>query len=266
MCRWIAYTGQPAYLERFLIEPRRSLVAPSKRCREAVNETNADGYGVGWYGAREKPGVFRDVRPAWGDENLTSLAHQISSRLFLAHVRASTGTATSRANCHPFAVGKWLFMHNGQIGGWEKVRRQVEQAIPDDLFEHRTGTTDSEALFLMMLGHGLADDPLDAVRLTTGAVEAMMQRASVACPLRFTAAYTDGRSLFAVRYASDGKPPSLYTRRRKDGSVLIVSEPLDEALESWVPVPPQSYVTVRDGAISCVPFTVQRAWPRRAAA
>ena len=31
-------------------------------------------------------------------------------------MRAATGTATSRANCHPFAHGQHLFMHNGQVG------------------------------------------------------------------------------------------------------------------------------------------------------
>ena len=243
MCRWIAYLGAPVYLEQFLVEPRRSLVAQARRCREALTQTNGDGFGVGWYGSRERPGVYRDIRPAWGDENLTSLAHQISSRLFLAHVRASTGTATSRANCHPFVVDNWLFMHNGQIGGWDKVRRQVEQAIPDDLFEHRSGTTDSEALFLMMLGNGLAADPEGAARRTLGQVEAMMQRAGVTCPLRFTAAFSDGRKLYALRYASDQEPPSLYTRRGSDSTAtLVVSEPLDEAAEGWQPVPAQSFL------------------------
>lgn len=255
MCRWIAYLGAPVYLEQFLVEPRRSLVAQSRRCREAATETNADGFGVGWYGNRERPGVFRDVRPAWGDENLMSLAHQINSRLFLAHVRASTGTATSRANCHPFSVGNWLFMHNGQVGGWDKVRRQAEQAIPDTLFEHRSGTTDSEALFLMMLGHGLMQDPMRAARRTLADVEAMMSRAGVPCPLRFTAAFTDGQKLYAVRYASDGKPPSLYTKTAADGSVLVVSEPLDEAAEGWQPVPAQSFLTIENGHITHQPFT-----------
>lgn len=67
MCRWIAYLGAAVYLEQFLIEPRRSLVAQARRCREAVTETNGDGFGVGWYGSRARPGVFRDIRPAWGD-------------------------------------------------------------------------------------------------------------------------------------------------------------------------------------------------------
>ena len=256
MCRWIAYLGAPVYLEQFLVEPRRSLVAQARRCREAVTETNGDGFGVGWYGSRARPGVFRDIRPAWGDENLMSLAHQIDSRLFLAHVRASTGTATSRANCHPFVAGDWLFMHNGQIGGWDKVRRQVEQTIPDDLFQYRSGTTDSEALFLMMLGNGLADNPEAATRRTLADVETMMVRAGIECPLRFTAAFTDGTTLYAVRYASDGKPPSLYVKERAGnaGSILIASEPVDEDNTTWRPIPSGSFMTVRAGSAVCQPF------------
>jgi predicted glutamine amidotransferase len=32
--------------------------------------TNGDGFGVGWYGAHETPGVFRSTEPAWNDRNL----------------------------------------------------------------------------------------------------------------------------------------------------------------------------------------------------
>lgn len=254
MCRWIAYLGAPVYLEQFLIEPRRSLVAQSRRCREAVTETNGDGFGVGWYGSRERPGIFRDIRPAWGDENLMSLAHQISSRLFLAHVRASTGTATSRANCHPFSAANWLFMHNGQVAGWEKVRRQIEQSIPDELFEHRSGTTDSEALFLAMLGNGLSTDPKGAASWTLADVEATMERSGVQQPLRFTAAFTDGETLYAVRYASDGKPPSLYVKSTDDGDVLVASEPVDEDGTDWSAVPADSFLTISEGRVDCRPF------------
>src|SRR5881394_4000627 len=87
MCRWLAYLGEPVFLEDFVSKPCQSLIAQSRHCREAKSEVNADGFGIGWYGEREKPGLFRDVRPAWSDENLTSIAHQIRSKLFLAHVR-----------------------------------------------------------------------------------------------------------------------------------------------------------------------------------
>ncbi|MBP0575268.1 class II glutamine amidotransferase, partial [Mycobacterium tuberculosis] len=83
------------------------------------------------YGDRSEPGLYREVLPAWSDENLKHLVHQIRSPLFFAHVRAATGTATTRANCHPFAHGRHLFMHNGQIGGYGRVRRRLEQRLPD---------------------------------------------------------------------------------------------------------------------------------------
>ena len=154
MCRWLAYLGEPVFLEDFVSKPCQSLIAQSRHCREAKSEFNADGFGIGWYGEREKPGLFRDVRPAWSDENLLSIAHQIRASLFLAHVRAATGTATSRANCHPFAVGRHMFMHNGQVGGCQAIRRRLEALIPDELYNARVGTTDTEALFLIALATG----------------------------------------------------------------------------------------------------------------
>ena len=255
MCRWVAYQGEPVFLEEFVSRPCQSLVAQSRHCREAKTEVNADGFGLGWYGERERPGVFRDIRPAWSDENLLSLAHQIRSRLFFAHVRASTGTATTRANCHPFTHGAWLFMHNGQIGGYDRIRRRVETAIPDDLFTHRAGTTDSEAIFLLMLAFGLDRDPVRAVAQTLTLIENEMRRAGITEPLRFTSAFTDGCKLYAVRYASDRQPPTLYTRVCSEiAGTLVVSEPLDDGSGNWTAVPPQSFVTVTSEQIAITAF------------
>jgi predicted glutamine amidotransferase len=255
MCRWVAYLGSPIFLEEFVSRPSQSLVAQSLHCHEAKVPVNADGFGLGWYGERHKPGVFRDVRPAWSDENLLSIAHQIRSRLFMAHVRASTGTATTRANCHPFVVEHRLFMHNGQVPHWETLRRRIESAIPDALFQHRAGTTDSEALFLLMLANGLADDPLGAAASTLAFVEAEMRRIGVTEPLKITAAMTDGDVLTAIRYSTDGNPPTLYTKScSPDGGTLVASEPLDNVRDGWTAVPAQSFVTVSAGSVTVVPF------------
>jgi len=259
MCRWVAYQGKPVFLEEFVSRPCKSLVAQSRRCQEAKTEVNGDGFGLGWYGERPKPGVFRDIRPAWSDENLLSLAHQIRSPLFFAHVRASTGTATTRANCHPFTHGPWLFMHNGQIGGYDRIRRRIDMAIPDELFCHRSGTTDSEAIFLLMLANGLERDPITAIRRTLSTMEAEMQRANVSEPLRFTSAFTDGRTLYAIRYASDLQPPTLYTRVCDEiAGTLVVSEPLDDGRSGWIAVPPQSFVTITHGRIAVTEFAHER--------
>lgn len=243
MCRWIAYVGADVFLENFVSLPRQSLVAQSQHARESRTDVNGDGFGLGWYGERPRPGIFRDIRPAWSDENLLSVAHQIRSRLFFAHVRASTGTASTRANCHPFSVGSWLFMHNGQIGGYNRIKRRIEQEIPDELYAHRHGTTDSEAIFLLMLANGLDDDPNAAVCRTLAVVEQHMASAGIEEPLRFTAAFTCGGTVHAIRYATDDQPPTLYTQSLPDGrGTLVVSEPLDDVRDGWTAVPPQHFV------------------------
>jgi glutamine amidotransferase len=260
MCRWVAYLGEPIFLEEFVTTPRQSLLVQSRNSREAKNAVNGDGFGLGWYGEREEPGLFRDVRPAWSDENLLSLARQIKSRLFFAHVRASTGTATTRANCHPFHYGNWMFMHNGSIGGWDRVRRKVEMAIPDALFVHRQGTTDSEVIFLLMVANGLEADPKRACAATMRFIAEVMRGADVGEPLRVTAALSDGQRVYALRHASDTTPETLYVRdRRSSVGTLIVSEPLDDGRDDWKAVPPQSFVTLGPDGLAIDPLRIDAA-------
>ena len=115
MCRWLAYTGAEVFLEQLIFEPENSLARQSLSAQHTNWTTNGDGFGVGWYGTRDEPVLFRDVLPAWNDSNLRNVSAQIQSGLFFAHVRASTGASTSRTNCHPFRYGPWLFMHHRTI-------------------------------------------------------------------------------------------------------------------------------------------------------
>ena len=93
MCRWIAYRGDTIALESYVTEPKHSLVSQSIRALQATASTNGDGFGLGWYGDHPEPGLYRDLRPAWADENLRYLCRHIRSHLFFAHVRSSTGTS-----------------------------------------------------------------------------------------------------------------------------------------------------------------------------
>ena len=78
-----------------------------------------------------------------------------------------------------------------------------------------------------------------------------MRAAGETEPLRVTATFTDGDKIYAVRYASSGKPETLYTRQRRDNSGrLLVSEPLDDGRDDWLAVPPQSFVTVTRQQVS----------------
>lgn len=254
MCRFLAYSGAPVFLEDLVAAPCHSLIHQSLHAAEAKTGTNGDGFGVGWYGDRPEPGQYREVRPAWSDENLLSIARQVRSSLFFAHVRAATGTATTRANCHPFAHGRHLFMHNGQIGGYGLIRRRLEGLIPDSLYAARVGTTDSEALFLLVLARieaGMA--PAAALAAALGDALALMQQAGTTEPLRCAAAISDGETIHAVRWASDGKPPSLYVCQRPD-SVVVASEPVDAARECWQPLAGSALVTVKAGKVTLAPF------------
>jgi predicted glutamine amidotransferase len=173
----------------------------------------------------------------------------VRSRLFFAHVRASTGTSTTRANCHPFVHGRHLFMHNGQIGGYPRLKRRLEALIPDELYDRRVGTTDSEAIFLLALAHGLEDDPVAAMARTLKMIRGLMNDAGIDEALRFTAAFTDGESLFAYRWACDGQPPTLYFREA-EGGLLVVSEPIDDKARGWREVPKGCSLVARGDTVT----------------
>lgn len=256
MCRFLVYSGVPVFLEDLVAAPCHSLIHQSLHAEETKTGTNGDGFGLGWYGERAEPGLYREVRPAWSDENLLSIARQVRSSLFFAHVRAATGTATTRANCHPFSHGRHLFMHNGQIGGYGLIRRKLESLIPDALYGARVGTTDSEALFLLALAR-IADgfSPGDALAWALCEALSLMQAAGIREPLRCAAAIADGETVHALRWSSDPKPPSLYLCDRGD-SVVVASEPVDAARDCWQALPCNTLVTISAGAVSTTRFEV----------
>jgi predicted glutamine amidotransferase len=71
MCSSVAYFGNPIHPEALLYDTPHSLVEQSRSDRLAGGQPNADGVGLGWYGERETPGLYRSVAPAWGDRTCT---------------------------------------------------------------------------------------------------------------------------------------------------------------------------------------------------
>ena len=214
MCRWLAYSGSPVHLDELIYKPQNSLVVQSKHSRLGAETTNGDGFGVGWYGSLDTPGVFRSTEPAWNDRNLRELsAHAASGRVF-AHIRASTGSAVQQTNCHPFRYGRWLWMHNGSIADFPTVKRDLTLAVAPDLFPAIEGSTDSELLFFLALTFGLVDDPPSAVTRAVGLVEETGRRHGVAHPIQMTVATTDGETTWAFRYSSEGALPLALPQHR----------------------------------------------------
>jgi predicted glutamine amidotransferase len=243
MCRWIAYRGETTAFEHYVTEPEHSLVTQSIRALESTAGTNGDGFGLGWYGDHPEPGLYRETRPAWSDENLRYLSRHLHSHLFFAHVRAATGTAVTRQNCHPFACGRWLFMHNGFVGSWNRLRRKVEALIPDALYPSRLGTTDSEAVFLAIVGAGIDQDPIGATRTVLRALCELVNEHGLREHLRFTSALSNGHDLYAFRFAANDRANSLYFREDGD-QVIAVSEPYDKEPD-WIEVPPDHVLVAR---------------------
>ena len=273
MCRWLAYSGSPLALEQLLYAPEHSLIVQSLHSQLGAEETNGDGFGVGWYGEQETPAVFRSIEPAWNDRNLRELSGHVTSGLVFAHIRASTGSPVQQTNCHPFRHDRWLWMHNGFIGGFDQVKRDLVLEVDPSLFSGIEGTTDTEVFFNLALTYGLTDDPPAAVARAVGFIEATGRRHGVArSPIQMTVATTDGESVWAFRYASEGEPRSLYysTDVRalraqhpevallgevSDESRLVVSEPLGTLAGAWNAVPPSSYGVIREGDDLLQPFT-----------
>lgn len=263
MCRWLAYSGPKVPLDTLLMAPEHSILEQSRHAERTNFEINGDGFGIGWYGKPSTPGVFHDVRPAWNDSNLRSIATHIQSRLFMAHVRATTGSSISRSNCHPFTYKNWLFAHNGQIGGFDKLKHALDCQIDPAVYAKRTGTTDTETMFQLALTFGLEDNPLSGMLRMIEAVESERQKHSVTDAFRMTVALANGEQFWAFRYSSDDAPPSLYrsapgaSLRDADGRsfqlgksvTLVLSEPLDRVSENWVEIPSDSWLTARDGSV-----------------
>ena len=275
MCRWLAYSGAPIPIEWILIGPKHSLIDQSLHSQLGATTTNGDGFGVGWYDESETPGLYRSVHPAWNDRNLREIAAHVRSRLFFAHIRASTGTAVQETNTHPFRHEQWLFRHNGSIRDFPRLRRDMLLAVDPSLVPAIEGATDSEMIFHLALTFGLQDDPVRALERTAGFVEELGERHGVTDPLQMSVAVTDGSRIVAARYSSERRSRSLFFSTDvqalrlqhpeneqldllSDDARVLVSEPLGDLTGAWNEVPESHIAIVQAGAEELRPFSPSR--------
>ena len=272
MCRWMAWHGQSVPLEELLFKTKHGLVDQSLHSRMGAETTNGDGFGMGWYGRGPTPGVYRSIQPAWGDPNLRHLAGHIESPLFMAHVRATSGTAVQETNCHPFVHDRWMFVHNGLINDFHTVRRDLMIGLDAPAFAAIEGSTDSELIFHLALARGLEDDPVVALEATIRHIEETQRQNGVEPALQTSIGVSDGRQLWAVRYSTEGRSRTLFSSadvealRRlhpenprlqlaRDGDRVVISEPFADLPGAWHEIPESTALVVdTDGGLETHPF------------
>jgi len=281
MCRFIVYMGHDVRLSDVVLLPEHSMVELGVKlnqnlpsidrdtpwCSKRNAEINADGYGVGFYQKHgTEPGLLREITAVGNSPNLPTLSRAITTPLVFAHVRAATDSATvTIQNCHPFSIGRWLFMHNGSLAHFKKVQQRIISSLNRDIFCLCEGTSDSWYLFLIFLQHVYelkqsldflkSDLTIEEIGLclkrTLSFIHKIMLESDITAPSSINVAVTDGNNVVATRYRNSAhtEPPSLYynlgskyevnhhqcpggkwtvnfEKTGKENVALVVSEPL----------------------------------------
>ncbi|MCB1136841.1 MAG: class II glutamine amidotransferase [Chlamydiia bacterium] len=273
MCRFLVYVGDEILLADLLTRPKHSLITQSFRSKERPEPLNGDGFGIGWYREGDPvPCLFTAITPAWGNQNLHRLAEKLNSTCIFAHLRAaSEGLIVSEINCHPFQYQELLWMHNGRIVGFERIKRSLREGLSDELYNFIQGTTDSEHAFALFLHYLLSGGPnyglaeMKAAMLATiRHLDTLTEPFDQQDPSMYNFAVTDGRNVVTTRYSSDPvekTPETLYFSKvghfhcnEDEGkicletgpttAIIIASEPLTPDQRTWQAVPPNHIVTV----------------------
>jgi predicted glutamine amidotransferase len=264
MCPWMAWYGQAAPMQELLFNVRRGLMDRDTHVAPGADRAEGNGFGVGWYQGGAGPDVYRSVSPAWEDQKVRELAAQVQAPVFLAHVRAESGTGAHETNCHPFRHGRWLFVHNGILGGFDEIREELMLAVSPSLRVSVQGSTDSEVLFHLALTFGLQSDPVGALERAVGYVEQVAARHHVPRAVHASLGLSDGESVWAVRYSTLGSSGTLYAsgdihalqmlypgnprlQRLREGDHILVSQPLADLAGAWDPVGEATVVILAGG-------------------
>ncbi len=287
MCRFIAYLGKPLPINDVISRPRDSLIRQSGNALESDIKVNGDGFGIGWYNfdTTEIPAVFVSILPAWNDINLARISHQIVSPCFFGHVRAAEMGGVSLYNCHPFRHRNLLFMHNGNIGDFNKIRLDIFNLLDDMYFRNILGHTDSEVMFALWLTYYAkikngVSGMVEAWEQTLETIINLQRKHGVTERNYINAVVTNGREMAAVRYATDPKEilslhytwgeefvhqdGEYFMTPSKPGDtpkcILLASEQLNNHPNDWHSVPPQSILAINsERGIQMLPLSALQA-------
>ena len=262
MCRWLAYSGSPVLIEDLLFKSAHSLVDQSLHSRLGVETTNGDGFGIGWYGTGDGPGLYHCIEPAWNERNLRELAAHVESPLVFAHIRASSGTPVQETQLPPVPLRE-LALDAQRSHPRLRARSSASSCSPSI----RRSTPPSRARPTPRRSSssrspsGSSTTRRLAVARAIGLVEAVGDAHGVEHPMQGTLATTNGKQTWVFRYSSEHNSRSLFFSTKIEtlrhlypdnpvfanldaASRLVVSEPLGDLPGAWNELPESSYGVV----------------------
>jgi len=156
---------------------------------------------------------------------------------------------------------RWLAYRGNPIHPAELVLHPVHSLVAPSL-----------VMFHLALTHGLTDDPVAALTATIGQIEAVGRDHGVRFPFQGTVAVTDGTTIWAVRYSSEGRTRSLFhsvdvatldemypelsaLSHFGDGARVIVSQPLTDLPGAFHEVPEATLAVLAPDGYEHRPFT-----------
>lgn len=263
-------------------------------CRRPIN---GDGFGVGYYPRNRDdpevdggPCVYCAITPAWNNQNLARLAEKTKSDLVFAHVRASTAGVLSETNCHPFVYHTLMFMHNGHISEFNKIKKRLADYIREEYFLMIQGGTDSEWAFALFL-HCLEDLGCNPASAEGNFSHKVLRQALLDTiekikdwtkevngpdgePSLLNIAITDGNSVVASRYVTSRTEeaaslhfssgtrffeysPGQYRMERRDRGqniIMVASEPLTFERGDWITIPTNTILTIKGQTVLLHPI------------
>lgn len=235
MCRLFGlHAGSPVRATFWLLSAPDSLVRQSHR--------EPDGTGIGVFTPAGAPELHKEPIAAWQDREFATQARDLTSPVFVAHVRYASTGGLSVVNTHPFSQDGRLFAHNGAFTGLDRLDRRLDRMGATGLVR---GDTDSERLFALVTAEIRARNGdveaglIAALTWTATHVPVYSLNLILATPQRLWALrYPDTNELWVLQRAKDagrGALEATTSRIRARSAELagrsatvVASEPMDD--------------------------------------
>ncbi|MEL6183901.1 MAG: hypothetical protein AAFU79_04685 [Myxococcota bacterium] len=228
MGRLVAYIGPETNIASAVEGGSYSLVRQAEECH--------DGFAVAWYPPDDaaEPVRIRSRSSIRADGHLLEVPRRYASRTVLAGVRQLTsGVPSELSGVQPLHYGSYLFAQEGTLERFDEIfARPLLAGLSDEHFAALKGRSAGEVLFACWLDslNGTGPDAMaTALESVVGRVQEIATEKDVPASLALVA--TDGTCLLAVRTATHGPPPPLYTTVADDRAPvppsgrLVASEP-----------------------------------------